>query len=93
MPNLYYMRAFFRKRRRIAVRLVTAFCLCGALIFGLFTAFTETADALENENGVGGGSDPQKIVLEEQLDEDWVLEAEVLVPDVFSKPRMVQYNA
>jgi len=82
------------------LRLTAVSCLCGALVFYFLPSLTKIApvseqiqDAGTAQTGVGGGSDPEKSALEEQLGAGWFLEPGMLELDVFSKPRMVLYGS
>jgi len=89
-----------QERKQVITRFAVAFCLCGALVLNFLlpagsgavsTALLQGPGAAQT--GVGGGSYPEKAVLEGQQDGDISLEAGVLEPESFSKPQMLLYNA
>ena len=96
----------YRERKQAITRLTVAFCLCGALALNFLLPIAGLGAVSEAhlqgpgaaQTGVGGGSYPEKAVLEGhalegQHDADASLEAGVLEPESFSKPQMLLYNA
>ena len=89
----------YRERKQVITRLAVAFCLCGALALNFLLPIkgSGSVSAVQGpgaaQTGVGGGSYPEKAVLEGQLETDVSLEAGVREPESFSKPQMLLYNA
>jgi murein DD-endopeptidase MepM/ murein hydrolase activator NlpD len=91
------MSKFCLKHKYAVVRLAIALCLCGALIVHFTSSFAGKAvlagQVQETEEvGVGGGSFLEGTISEGENEAAWALEAGVLEPESFSKPKMLLYS-
>jgi murein DD-endopeptidase MepM/ murein hydrolase activator NlpD len=103
---LWHIKTFFQDIGRacgvhkfVIVRLMLVLCLCVALVLHFSSSFAEAAGvsvgqtpADEAEVGVGGGSYLEKAVTGEEVEATWPVEAGVLEPESFSKPKMLLYS-
>jgi murein DD-endopeptidase MepM/ murein hydrolase activator NlpD len=75
-----------------------ALCLCGALVVHFISSFAGKGSVLAGqmqeaeEVGVGGGSFLDRAIPEGENEATWSLEAGVLAPESFSKPKMLLYS-
>jgi murein DD-endopeptidase MepM/ murein hydrolase activator NlpD len=88
------------KHKYAVVRLMVAFCLCGALAVHFSSSFAGTNSISAGqiredeaaEVGIGGGTSLEKAITGEEVEAAWPLEAGVLEPESFSKPKMLLYS-
>ncbi|MDR0290294.1 MAG: LysM peptidoglycan-binding domain-containing protein, partial [Treponema sp.] len=88
-------------KQAVVVRFVVALCVCGVLVLHLSSSFagpeSVSAGQMQEldaaEGGVGGGSYLEKAIAGEGLEAGWSLDAGVLEPESFSKPKMLLYSA
>ena len=85
-----------QERQAAVLRILVVLCLYSALVSHFYPLSMGSApipEQMQAEIGVGGGVQPEKGILEEQLENSWILETGELEPESFSKPRMLLYSS
>ena len=91
--------AFFKEIRKIyhghklnLFRLAVILCLCGAFLTGFAGPGRGAVRISAAQTGLGGGAYPETAISEEHIAAAWSIEAGMLEPESFSKPRTLLYN-